>query len=192
MKTVDEIMDDVQSFASAWSMVGGDMDSGDMLRISEVGKAGIREHIEAMDRSIAARTSAPPAPAQSGREQIAYLVKWEDIGEGESESLFYGVDAKKHMESAVSYSATIPRSSAVTPLCAATPAPANALAIVQAALEAAATTLEVMIENVGDAAAYDGRDMYPAEIERMETATAGAKRIRAISPQSVIDSMEGK
>jgi hypothetical protein len=168
MKTVDEIMDDVQSFASAWSMVGGDMDSGDMLRISEVGKAGIREHIEAMDRSIAARTSAPPAPAQSGREQIAYLVKWEDIGEGESESLFYGVDAKKHMESAVSYSATIPRSSAVTPLYDSPPAPANAIAIVNAALEVAAQCCP------------GGSHCDPQQI---------ADAIRAIQPKTIIDGM---
>jgi hypothetical protein len=47
-------------------------------------------------------------------------------------------------------------------------------------LEEAAEALESMIENVGDAASYDNREMYPHEVERMATVTEGAKLIRAL------------
>lgn len=56
-------------------------------------------------------------------EPVAYLVDWHDIGEGTGKSVFYDVDAKKHMESAVSYAKNARQRPATVTLLYAAPQP---------------------------------------------------------------------
>ena len=48
MSNVDEIMEQVQVFASAWSLVGGIFDNGNMLTEAEEAKSELRKMIEAL------------------------------------------------------------------------------------------------------------------------------------------------
>ncbi|PUA19623.1 hypothetical protein [Glaciimonas sp. PCH181] len=65
------------------------------------------------------------ALSQPQGEPVAWHVLWADIGDGIAESLFYGHDAKKHMQSAVDHAKSIPRSNFVTPFFTTPPAPAQ-------------------------------------------------------------------
>ena len=60
-----------------------------------------------------------------------------------------------------------------------------------AALEEAAETCENLVENIGDAAAYDDRDMSDWELERMETASKCADAIRALISKGAIPAQTG-
>lgn len=48
MSNVDEIMEQAQVFASAWSLVGGRFDNGNMLTEAEEAKSELRKMIEAL------------------------------------------------------------------------------------------------------------------------------------------------
>lgn len=57
MKTVDEIMEQAQVFASTWSLVGGRFDDGDLLNIANDAKAELREMVEAALNAQAAHVA---------------------------------------------------------------------------------------------------------------------------------------
>lgn len=82
------------------------------------------------------RAALASAPAATQAEPVAYLVDWDDIGEGPAKSLFYDENAKEHMETAVRFGRTSRnRSAKVTPLYAAPTPQATAPAGVGAALQ---------------------------------------------------------
>lgn len=56
---------------------------------------------------------------------------------------------------------------------------------VAAGMERAAGICEALNDSAGDAASYDGRDMYPGEQERMQAINACADAIRAEMAQAV-------
>ena len=62
MSNVDEIMEQVQVFASAWSLVGGIFDNGNMLTEAEEAKSELRKMIEAL--------------AQPAQEAEPFVIKW--------------------------------------------------------------------------------------------------------------------
>lgn len=67
---VDGLMQDIQSYASAWSLVGGRFDSGDGLRCAEALKAELRNKL------VTALASA----AQPTGEPVAYLWQHSETG----------------------------------------------------------------------------------------------------------------
>jgi hypothetical protein len=82
----------------------------------------LRIHGEKCDWMNRALTAEAQNVAQAGQGPKAYHVLWEGAGYGLNESLYYGDNAKEHMQGAVDYAATIPRQASVTPLYSTPPA----------------------------------------------------------------------
>ena len=70
---VDEIMAQAQVFASAWSLVGGRFDNGNMLTEAEEAKAELRQMIEALAQPAG---EAAEAENERLRKAVEDVLAW--------------------------------------------------------------------------------------------------------------------
>ena len=79
MKTVDEIMEQAQLFASTWALINSRFDNGDLLSIANDAKVELRVMVEAALSKQAAHVAELEAALRGAREAIRKEIseEWE-------------------------------------------------------------------------------------------------------------------